>query len=120
MKKVDNLVKYITDVVLPSEKSVCVFTTHKKYENNLDLRDDGISKSGIWKLNMSKMDGIKKVIIYYRHDNINEIIVGDYLKLSKSDVSSRYYLYFKVLGKCQTLNNWKDFCKTGSYPVKYT
>ena len=115
------MVNYLTDVE-PNKRCVCVFTNQKKLQKNLRLCNNGVSESGVWKLNKSKMIGVTKVIIYYRHDNINEIIVGDYKGIRESndpDYPDRYYIDFNNIRRDQTLNNWTDFCKTGSHPVRY-
>ena len=113
------MVNYLKKVE-PNKKSVCVFTNQKKLQQNLCLRNNGISESGIWKLNMTRMIGVTTVVVYCRHDNINEIIVGDYLGTRDSNIKGRHYIQFKVLFKDQTTNNWKVFCNTGSHPVRYT
>ncbi|GAB6268651.1 hypothetical protein DS62_04850 [Smithella sp. SC_K08D17] len=113
------MINYLKDVE-PNERCVCVFITQILFLNNLTLSNVGISESGIWKLNMTRMIGVTKVVVYYRHDNINEIIVGDYLGTRDSKIQGRHYIKFKIIRRCQTLNNWKDFCNTGSNPVRYT
>lgn len=113
------MINYLTDIVLPNEKSICVFVTHQQFLNNLDLNDKNQSKSGIWKLDSTKMIGVKKVVIYYRHSDVNEIIIGKYINISESGVSNRYFLHFQILGWDTTRNNWKIFCKTGSNPIRY-
>ncbi len=113
------MVNFLRDVE-PNEKCVCVFTNQKRLQNNLRLRNNGVSESGIWKLNTITMIGVTKVIIYYRHDNINEIIVGNFMGTRKSNDPDRYYIEFDNIRRDQTLNNWTVFCNTGSNPVKYT
>ena len=115
------MVNYLTDVE-PNEKCVCVFITHKQFLNNLNLSTVGVSETGIWKLNITRMVGVTKVVVYYRHDNMNEIIVGDYLGIRKSNdknYPNRYYIDFNYIRKDKTKNDWKVFCNTGSYPVRY-
>jgi hypothetical protein len=114
-----NVINNLTNVVSQNQNSVCVFTTYERYLKNLTLSDDGISKSGIWKLNLTRMSGVSKVVVYYRHNNINEIIVGNYLDKSLSNYPHRYFIHFKITNRCQTLNNWKVFCNTGTNPVRY-
>jgi hypothetical protein len=111
------LINILADVVPKGKRAVCVFTKQKNY---LDLRKDDVSKSGIWKVKKSKMIGIKIVVIYRRYSNRNEIIIGDYFKIISSKVPGRFYLLFRNYRKVgHTINNWKVFAKTGSYPVKY-
>jgi len=115
------MIKFLRDVE-PNKKCVCVFTNKKKLQKNLHLRSKGVSESGVWKLSKEKMARVSKVVIYYRHDGINEIIVGDYLKMHSANdpnYPNRYCLDFVNIRRDQTMNDWKVFCQTGSNPVKY-
>jgi hypothetical protein len=49
------MVNHLKDIVIPGEKYVCVFTNQKKLKKNLDIHNNGVSKSGIWKLDTSRM-----------------------------------------------------------------
>jgi hypothetical protein len=117
------MVNFLRNVVLPNERCVCVFTNQQRLQQNLRIRNNSVSESGVWKLNMTKIKSVTKVVIYYRHNNINEIIVGDYRGIRESNDQNypdRYYIKFDNIRNDQTLNDWKVFCDTGSNPVRYT
>jgi len=110
--------------VVKNERTVCVFTNQTVLQQNLCIRDDkgSVSHTGIWKLNMKRMEGVKKVIVYYRHDKINEIIVGDFVGSYQGtrplgDIGR--YIQFDNIRRYQTNNKWDVFCKTGANPVRY-
>jgi hypothetical protein len=110
-------IDFLDAVVPKGNRAICVFT---KQIEHLDLREDDVSKSGIWKVKKSKMKGIQTVVIYRRNTDINEIILGDYVGLKDSKITDRFYLIFKNYQKVgHTINNWKEFAKTGSNPIKY-
>jgi len=113
------MVNFVTNVLLPGDQSVCVFTHQRRLLTNLILNNNGISSSGIWKLNQLRMMRVNKVVVYYRHNGINEIIVGNYNGISPSNVPGRYYINFQITNRDDTPNNWNIFCKTGTNPVKY-
>ena len=113
------MVNYLKDVE-PNERCVCVFITHRQYLKNLTLSDVSVSETGIWRLNLTRIIGVTKVVVYYRHDNINEIIVGDYLGIRKSNDPDRYYIKFDNIHRDETNNTWTEFCDTGANPVRYT
>jgi hypothetical protein len=113
------MVNFLTDVISPGDQCVCVFTKQEGFQRNLVLENDGTSKSGIWKLDLIKMEEINKVIIYYRHDGINEIIIGDYQGVSPTIFRDHFCINFKITNISQTLRDWVDFCDTDSSPIRY-
>jgi hypothetical protein len=115
--------------VVKNERTVCVFTNQTVLQQNLSIRDDkgSVSHSGIWKLNMRRMEGVKKVIVYYRHQRngvlTNEIIVGDFVGSYQGPRPNGvlgYYIQFDNIRRYQTNGNWFDFTNDrGQSPVKY-
>lgn len=100
--------------LLQGKSAIAVFTKTGQY---LDL-DKG--KTGIWKIDISRITNVSKIVIYYRHNNVNEIYWGDYKKFSKSGVSGRFYIHsdnFKYVGF--THNNWNGFALAGQNPIRY-
>lgn len=97
-------------ILLPGQSAIAVFT---KTGKNLDE-----GKTGIWKIDPTK--SVNKIIIYHRHDHVNEIIVGDFKTISNSNDPRRFYLHsdnFRSVGF--TPKNWNEFALTGSNPVRY-
>jgi|GEM_PF-4680938 len=113
------MVNCLQDVLSPDDQCVCVFTQQEGSQKNLVLNPDGISKSGIWKLDQIRIMWVNKVVVYYRHDGINEIITGHCEGISPTIFRDHYCIEFKVTNIDQTLNGWEDFCKEGTEPIQY-
>jgi len=113
------LVNSLQDVLSPGDQCVCVFIRQEGFQKNLVLNEDGISKCGIWKLDQINMLRVNKVVVYYRHDGINEIIIGNYEGISPTIFCDYYCINFKISNIDQTLKDWNDFCGGDSNPVKY-
>jgi len=113
------MLNFLTDVVSTGDQCVCVFIKQEGFQKNLVLNDEGISKTGIWKLDLMKMEEVNKVVIYYSHDGINEIITGDYAGISPTIFRDRYCINFQLRHIDQTENDWTDFCCGGSNLLKY-
>jgi len=62
---------------------------------------------------------VNKVVVYYRHDGINEIIIGDYEGISPTIFCDYYSINFKIRDIDQTLKDWNDFCGDDSNHIIY-
>ncbi len=114
------MVNFLRDVLSPDDQCVCVFTKQEGFQKNLVLFDeDGLSKSGIWKLDRTKMEAVNRVVVYYRREGINHILVGDYKGFSPTIFRNRYCIRFRIRTIEQTLNDWDGFCGAGSNPILY-
>jgi len=113
------LVNSFQDVLSPGDQGVCVFIRQEGFQKNLVLDEDGLSKCGIWKLDQIKMLRVKKVVVYYSHQGINEIMTGDYEGISPTIFCDYYCINFKLRNIAQTLNDWNVFCGGESGPLKY-
>ena len=108
------IINDVSNVLIPGQSAIAVFTKGM----NLNLRQGGISESGIWKVNEFRR--VDKIIVYFRHDNLNEIIIGDHYDTIPSNVRNRFYLRFQNSHTAGfTSSNWKEFAVTGSHPVRY-
>ncbi len=108
------IINDVFNLLIPGQSAIAVFTKGL----NLHLRKSGVSKSGIWKVD--KFRRVDKIIVYFRHDNVNEIIIGDHYDTIPSNVRSRFYLRFQNYRTAGfTSSNWKEFAVTGSHPVRY-
>lgn len=107
-------IKDIKDIISSNQSAIVVFTRGPF----LNLRKGDVSESGIWKVDKSRK--VDKIVIYYRHDGVNEIIIGKHIDTVKSNIKGRYYLLFRNYHSAGfTPNNWKVFAQTGSHPVRY-
>lgn len=113
------MVNFIKEVLSPDDRCVCVFTEQDGFQKNLALDANGIFKSGIWKLDELDLLGVNKVVVYYRNEKINKIIIGDYKGVSPTIFRGHYCIHFQMTNIDQTLTNWNDFCNAGSDSVKY-
>jgi len=114
------MINFLTEILSPGDQCVCVFIQQRGFQKNLVLDDSGgISKSGIWKLNEMEMAGVNKVVIYYRHDGINEIFIGNYKGISPTIFHDHYCINFQILQRDETLSDWSVFRDADSSLVKY-
>ncbi|SEL92804.1 hypothetical protein SAMN04489760_10113 [Syntrophus gentianae] len=113
------MVNFITEVLSPDDRCVCVFTEQEGLQKNLVLDEDGLFKSGLWKLDELDMLGVNKVVVYYRHSGMNKIIIGDYKRISPTIFRDHYCIHFQIANIDHTLTNWNDFCNAGENSVKY-
>jgi hypothetical protein len=113
------LVNSLQDVLSPGDKCICVFIQQEGFQKKLVLNEGGISKCGIWKLDQINMLWVNKVVVYYRHHGINEIITGDYEGISPTIFCDHYSINFRKINIDQTLKSWNDFCGGDSNNIKF-
>jgi hypothetical protein len=104
--------KRLSDVVIGGCTAIAVFTDGR----HLDI--DHISKTGNWRISPKR--SFEKVVVYYRCNNVNTIILGDYIDRSPSPDPKRFIVRFSNAKEAGfTRLSWSEFAETGTNPVKY-
>jgi hypothetical protein len=102
----------LVDVVPAGRRAIAVFTCGKH------LQRGKITKSGNWTIDPNRI--FDMVVIYLRQNDMNEIILGDWVRTEPSEDRRRYILHIanaKPMGF--TRSTWPVFAETGSLPFRY-
>jgi hypothetical protein len=106
------------DVVPPGQRAVVVFTRGGK----LIFDKKGEGSTGNWKVSLSKMEKVDKVVIYLREarQNGGNILMGDYVGYEPSPEQGRYIFLFSHLNEAGfTKSNWFEFGGVNQNPVSF-
>lgn len=106
------------DVVPQGQRAVVVFTRGGK----LGFDDGGYGGTGDWKINLTRLEQVDKVIIYLREKGQigGRIFMGNYVGYAPSPQPDRYIIYFSHLKPVgETTSTWTEFGSFGQNPVGF-
>ncbi|MAT42432.1 MAG: hypothetical protein CL609_08835 [Anaerolineaceae bacterium] len=108
-----------SEVIGKSEVAVVVFTHGDHFYFD---EQTGVGQSGNWVVDPEMVEGMDKIIVYYRADGdgTNHIFLGTYAGYYKSPEPRRYIIRFHSIKKVGTTpNNWFNFGNGSQSPVCY-
>lgn len=106
------------DVVPAGQRAVVVFTRGEKLIR--DIKGDG--STGNWKVNLTKLEKVDKVVIYLRpaRQSDGQILMGNYIGCEPSPEEGRRIILFSNLKEVgSTASNWHDFASMWQNPVAF-
>jgi len=112
----------VIEIVGKNERVVAVFTTHDKWNSNLNINSNDTGYTGDWI--MRKNPNVEVLVIYQRVEGVNNIYKGYITSiegpLSQYVKSSRFKIHFKKIKLIGvTGSTWPEFANCGANPVRY-
>lgn len=107
-----------SELIRNGQKAIVLFSCGDKFR--YDAHGNG--ESGNWKVDLNKIQQVKKVIIYLREKGQagGRIFVGNYAGLTPSNEEGRQVIFITQLEEvCTTTRNWWEFSGSGPNPVCY-
>ena len=106
------------DVVPAGQRAMVVFTRGEK----LIFDNKGGVSTGNWKVNLTKLEKVDKVVIYLREagQTGGKILMGNYIGYEPSPEEGRRIIFFTQLKEVgSTQSNWREFSKLWQNPVAF-